>query len=153
VIDVLDREVECVLVPLRIAGELAAAIGQYAQQVDVVALKQWQNTVVEQIRRGDRCLAIIELGKGNLGLSVDERLLINPSTPFQIADIERVLGAAIARMLALEFAMRLLFSLGLFQRNHPGFGQDQALLPLLDPASARDSPCGTRTPDVRLSFS
>src|SRR6202011_3208553 len=48
--------------------------------------------------------------------------------PLQIADIERILGAAVARMLALEFAMGLLLSLGLFQRHELGLGQDQAFL-------------------------
>ena len=47
---------------------------------------------------------------------------------FQIADIERILGAAVARMLALKLAMRLLLSLGLFQRDELGLGQDQAFL-------------------------
>jgi hypothetical protein len=41
-------------------------------------------------------------------------LLVNPPDPFQVADIKRVLSAAIARMLALELAMRLLLGLCLW---------------------------------------
>ena len=48
--------------------------------------------------------------------------------PLQIANIERVLGAAVARRLALKFAMRLLLGLGLFQRDELGLGQSQAFL-------------------------
>jgi hypothetical protein len=38
VVDVFNREIEFVLVPLRIAAVLAAAVGQYAQQLDIVAI-------------------------------------------------------------------------------------------------------------------
>jgi hypothetical protein len=61
-------------------------------------------------------------------MGIDERLLVDPADALQIADIERILGAAIARMLALELAMRLLLGLGLFQRDDLRLGQHQAFL-------------------------
>ena len=67
VIDVLDREVELVFVPLRIAAVLAAAVGQHAQQLDVVLLEERDHAIVEQIGRRDRRLAIVELGASDLG--------------------------------------------------------------------------------------
>jgi hypothetical protein len=73
-----------------------------------VLLEERQRTVVEQIGRRDRRLAIVELGEGDLGVGVDEGLLINAPNALEIADIERVLGAAVPGMLALEFAVRLL---------------------------------------------
>ena len=76
-------------------------------------------------RRGE--VAIIELGASNLGVGVDKGLLVDTPDPLQIANIERVLGAAVARMLALKFAMGLLLGLGLFQRDELGLGQYQAL--------------------------
>ena len=48
--------------------------------------------------------------------------------PLQVADIEGVLGAAVAGMLALELAMGLLLGLGLLQRGELALGQDQAVL-------------------------
>ena len=105
VIDVLDRKIELIFMPLRVAAVLAAAIGQHADELYVMAFEHRDHTVVEQIRRRDRGLAIIELGTGHFGIGVDEGLLIDSSDAFQVADIERVLGAAIARMLALELAM------------------------------------------------
>ena len=51
-----------------------------------------------------------------------------PPDALQVADIEGVLRAAIARMLALELAMRLLLGLGLFQRDDLRLGQHQAVL-------------------------
>jgi hypothetical protein len=56
VVDVLDREIEFILVPLGIAAVLAATIGQHAQELDIVFFEERQHPVVEQIRRRDRCL-------------------------------------------------------------------------------------------------
>ena len=123
VIDVLDREVELILVPLRVAAVLAAAVGQRPQQLDLVAVKEGEHTIIEEIGGRDRRLAIVELGKGHLGIDVDEGLLVDASNPLQIADIERILSAAITRMLALELAMRLLLLLGFLQGGELGLGQ------------------------------
>ena len=49
-----------------------------------------------------------QLGKAYLGVGVDEGLLVDASNTLQVADIERILGAAVTRMLALELAVRLL---------------------------------------------
>ena len=84
--------------------------------------------IVEEIGGGDRRLAVIELGEGDLGVGVDEGLLVDAPDPLHVADVERVLGAAIARTFALELAMRLLFALGLLQRGELAFGQHQAFL-------------------------
>ena len=81
--------------------------GEYPQQVNLLLVMERYDAVVEQISRCERCLAIVELGKGDFGVCVDVSLLVNPPDAFQITDIERVLSAAIARMLALEFAKRM----------------------------------------------
>ena len=54
--------------------------------------KEWQHSVVEQICRRDRRLAIVELGASDLSIGIDERLLIDASNTLQIGDIERILG-------------------------------------------------------------
>ena len=92
-----------------------------------MAVEEGDYAVIQKIGCRDRRLAIIELGASNLGVGVDERLLVDAPDPLQVADIERILGAAVARMLALELAMGLLLRLGLFQRDELGLGQDQAL--------------------------
>ncbi len=92
-----------------------------------MTVEEGDHAVVQKIGRRDRRLAIIELGASNLGVGVDKGLLVDTPDPLQIANIERVLGAAVARMLALKFAMRLLLGLGLFQRDELGLGQSQAL--------------------------
>ena len=93
-------------------------------------------SVIEQIGGRDRCLAIVELGKGDLGVGVDEGLLINAPNSLEIANIERVLGAAVPGMLALELAMGLLFSLGFFQRH-------QSELPIAEVAARKCVPMFT----------
>src|SRR5262245_46325926 len=49
-------------------------------------------------------VAVVELGKAYLGIGVDEGLLVDASNTLQVADIERILGAAVTWMLALELA-------------------------------------------------
>jgi hypothetical protein len=68
VIDVLDCQIQLVLVPFGIAAELAAAVGQHAQELDIVLLEERQHTVIEQIGRRDGRLAVVELGKADLGV-------------------------------------------------------------------------------------
>ena len=96
-----------------------------------MTVEEGDHAVVQKIGRRDRRLAIIELGASNLGVGVDEGLLVDAPDPLQIANIERVLGAAVARMFALKFAMGLLLGLGLFQRDELGLGQYQTFLALL----------------------
>ena len=56
------------------ATELAAAVSQHAQELDIVLLEEWQHAVIEQIGRRDGHLAVVELGKAYLGIGVDEGL-------------------------------------------------------------------------------
>ena len=60
-----------------------------------MTVEEGDHAIVEEIGCRDRRLAIIELGASNLGVCVDERLLIDAPDPLQIADIERILGAAV----------------------------------------------------------
>ncbi len=92
-----------------------------------MTVEEGDRAIIQKIGRRDRCLAIIGLGASNFGVGGDERLLVDAPDPLQIADIERILGAAVARMLALKLAMGLFLRLGLFQRDELGLGQDQAL--------------------------
>ena len=112
-VDVLDRQIELVFVALGIAAILGAAVGQHPAEPDVVLVVERHHPVVEQVGRGDRGLAVIELGERHLGVGVDEGLLVDAPDPLHGADVEGVLRAAIAGALALELAMRLLVRLGL----------------------------------------
>src|ERR1700730_14736457 len=53
----------------------------------LVTVKEGDHAIVQKVGCRDRRLAIIELGASNLGVSVDERLLIAAPDPLQIADI------------------------------------------------------------------
>src|SRR6266700_3797902 len=122
-IDVLDREIELVLVPFGIAAELATAVGEHAQQLGIVLLEEWQYPVVQQVGRGDRRLAVIQLAESDLGIGVDEGLLVDPPDALEIADVERVLRATVAGMLALELTVGLLLDLRALQRHNLRLGE------------------------------
>jgi len=128
VVDVLDGEVERVLVPLWAAAKLGAAVGQYPLQLDLVLVVERHHAVVQQVGGGDRGLAVVELGKGHLGVGVDEGLLIDPPHPLHRADVEGVLRTAVAGTLALELAVRLVIGPGLLERSDLGFRQHQPVL-------------------------
>src|SRR6266480_3622799 len=130
-IDVLDREIELVLVPFGIAAELAAAVGEHAQQLGIVLLEEWQYPVVQQVGRGDRRLAVIQLAESDLGIGVDEGLLVDPPDALEIADVERVLRATVAGMLALELTVGLLLDLRALQRHNLRLGEHQPSWALL----------------------
>lgn len=49
-------------------------------------------------------------------------------TPLHVADVEHILGAAIAWTFALEVAMRFLFALDLLQRGQLALGEDETFL-------------------------
>jgi hypothetical protein len=141
VVDVFNRQIELILVPFRITAVLAAAVGQHPRERDIVLLVERQHLVIEQIGGGKRRLDVIELCKADLGVGVDEGLLVNAADPFERADIERVLGAAVAGTGALELAMRFLVGFGLLQRRKLALGQDQAVLkPPLPPGPSAVSP-------------
>src|SRR5215212_1137019 len=127
VVDVLDRQVELVFVAVA-AAELGAAVGQHARQPDAVLVIERHDPVIEDLGRGDRCLTVIQLGKGHLGVGVDDTLLVDPPDPLQRADREGVLRAAVAGAFAVELAVRLLVGLGLFQGGNLRFGQQDTLL-------------------------
>src|SRR5262249_21614467 len=100
VIDVLDRKVELVVVAFATAE--FATIGQHPRQRDAVLVIERHHPVVEDLGRGDRGLAVIEFGEGDLGIGINKGLLIDPPDALQGADVKRVLGAAIAGALAFR---------------------------------------------------
>jgi len=139
VIDVFDREIKFVFVPVMGTAELGAAVGQHPLQRHVVFLEERNDPVIEHVGGGDRGLAIVELGKGDLAVGVDERLLVDPADALQRADIECVLGAAIAGAFGVELAVGFLVGLGLLQRGELTFRQDQPFLAILASSALRRS--------------
>ena len=127
-INILHREIKLVFVMLGIAAIFRAAISQHTCELHLLSIEEWQDTVVQEIGCGNRRLAIIELGKDDLGIGVDEGLLVDAADALHVADVESVLRAAIARALALEFAVRLLLFFSFFQRYDLRLGQNQPLL-------------------------
>src|SRR5512132_1548558 len=128
VVDILDRQVELVLVPLGVAAVFAAAVGQHPAERDAVLLIERQHPVIEQIGGGDRGLDVVELGEADLGVGVDEGLLVDATHPLQRPDIEGVLGTAVTGTGAVELAMGFLVGLRLLQSGELALGQDQAIL-------------------------
>src|SRR5262249_51423528 len=86
-----------------------------------------RHPVIEDLGRGDRRFAIIELGEGDFG-GVDHGLLVDPAHTLQGPDVKGILSAAITRAFALELAVRFLVGLGLLESGDLGLGQQDAIL-------------------------
>ena len=61
-----------------------------------------QETVIEKVCGSYGDLNHLKLGKSHAGVGIEGRLLIDPTVAFQIADIIRILGDEIARMLCFD---------------------------------------------------
>ena len=91
---------------LGVSAIFRASVGQHAAQPDLVLIIEGHHTVVEEIGRGERGLAIVELSEGDLGIGVDEGLLVDAPDPLHGADIEGVLGAAVAGTVSISVCGR-----------------------------------------------
>lgn len=115
VVDVLDREIEFVFVSVVGSAIFGPPVGQHALEGNVVLLVERDHPVVEEVGGGQRRLSVVKLGEADLGVGVDEGLLVDASDAFQRADIEGVLGAAVTGAFGDEFAVGLLVGLGFFE--------------------------------------
>lgn len=115
VVDVFDREIEFVFVSVVGSAIFGPPVGQHALQGNVVLLVERDHPVVEEVGGGQRRLSVVKLGEADLGVGVDEGLLVDASDAFQRADIEGVLGAAVTGAFGDEFAVGLLVGLGFFE--------------------------------------
>ena len=128
VLDVLHGQVQLVLVVLPVPAVLRAPVCEDPQEPDAVLLEPGQDPVVEQVRGHQGVASVVELGVGDLGVGVQERLLVDASHALEGADVEGVLRAEIAWVFGLDLAVFLFLLLGLLQGDQLAFGEDPAVL-------------------------
>ena len=91
-------------------------------------LEEGQDPIVEQVGGDQGVLPVVESRRGDLGVGVDEGLLVDTSDAFEGADMEGILRAQVARMLGFDLPVGLFLVLGLLQGKDLPFGEDQAIL-------------------------
>jgi hypothetical protein len=79
VIDVLHREVQFILVAFGCPAVFRAAIREHSVQRNLVLLEERQHSVIQQLRGSQRRLPVIQLGKSDFAVGIDEGLLIDPA--------------------------------------------------------------------------
>ncbi len=65
-------------------------------------LEGWYDAVGEDFGRGDRSLAVVEFGEGDLGVGIDHRLLVDPPDALRLAPrhlVQRDLAALVVKLL------------------------------------------------------
>lgn len=80
-------------------------IGQRPQERNAEAVEAWNDALVGQPGRWQRCFAIVALGECRLRVGVDQALSIDASHALERADVERILRIALAERLGFERAM------------------------------------------------
>jgi hypothetical protein len=80
VVDVLYRQIQLVLVVLALSAVFRTAIGEHTQQRDLLFLEEGQHLVIEQIGRHQRILAVVEFGKGDFGVGIEEEAVTMPAS-------------------------------------------------------------------------
>jgi hypothetical protein len=66
---------------LSLTLELRPPISQYAEQRHLVFFEEWQNPVIENIRRCDSMLSLIEFGEGHSGIGIVTNLGLKSLKP------------------------------------------------------------------------
>jgi hypothetical protein len=110
------------------AAVLGPAVGQHSVQGNLMLLEEGQHPVIQEIGGRDWRLPVIQFREPDLAVGIDERLLIDAPDALERPHIEGILGAAVARTLALEFAVGFFVRLRLLQRYDLGLRQHQPLL-------------------------
>ena len=59
-------------------------VGQHPPQHDAMLIVEQDHSVGEQVGGGEWGLTVVELGEPDLGVGVDEGLLVDPATPFKV---------------------------------------------------------------------
>ena len=108
VVNVFHRQAQLILVVVWCPTVRCPSISQQPTEWNAVLLEEGNHPSIEQIRRRQRRLAIIEFGHAYLAVGVDEGLLIDPARAFERLHMEGILGVAVTRTLTLEFAMGFL---------------------------------------------
>jgi len=97
VINILHCKVKLVFMVFPCPTELRTSVGENTQQPDATFLKESYNPVVEQICGHQGVFAVVKLSLGNLGISINKSLLINPPYTFNGSNIIGVLCSWIFR--------------------------------------------------------
>lgn len=117
-INVLDREIQFILVSFGCPAVLRAAIREHSIQGDFVMLEERQHSVIQQLGGSQRRFPVIQLGKSDFAVGIDEGLLIDPPDALERSDVEGVLRTTISGAFTLKLAMRFFVGLRLLQGHH-----------------------------------
>jgi hypothetical protein len=96
VIDIFHREIKLVFVMLGICRTIPCRDRSEQLRASLFFVEEGHDSIIQEVGRGDRRLAIIVFGKRHFRIGVDDGLPIDTADPFHVADVERVLRAAIA---------------------------------------------------------
>ena len=115
VVDVLNGQIQFIFMCFPVATVFSSPVSEHPHEFQVMLLEEGYHTVIEHVRRHERILSVIQLGKTDFGIGVDYRLLVNVSYAFDIPYIIGVLRHKESGIICLYLPVRLFLRLGLFK--------------------------------------
>lgn len=81
VVDVLNGQIQFIFMCFPVATVFSSPVSEHPHEFQVMLLEEGYHTVIEHVRRHERILSVIQLGKTDFGIGVDYRLLVNVPSP------------------------------------------------------------------------
>ncbi len=125
---VLYSQIQLILMVFSVTTIFSSSIGKHTHQFQVMLLEKRHNSVIEHIGSDKRIFPVIQLGKSDFGVSINDSLLINMSDTFDVPHIISILGDKKTGIVGLYLTTSLLFFFGFLQCRHLVLVEDYTLL-------------------------
>lgn len=117
---------------------LGSSIRQDTEQSHILSIEKRKDGVVEEIGGSERVFIQIHLGKADIGMGIDCRLLVDFPNALDVSDVAGILTEKKTRMRRFDLAMSFLLLFSLLQCLYLRFGQDAFILTTSPVASTGD---------------
>src|SRR5688572_2406244 len=117
-INVFKLQIQLIFMILSPSIKLSSTIGEHPENWYFILIKEWNYSVIQDIRRSDGMLAGVQFCKGDTAVGINDGLLINTAYAFNCSDVIGVLGNQISRMFRFNFAVRFLLFLFTFKSDY-----------------------------------
>src|SRR5215208_1278228 len=92
VINIFKLQIKLIFMILSPAIKFSSTIGEHPENRYFMLLKEWNYSIIQNIRGCDSMLAGVEFCKGNTAVGINDRLLVNTAYAFDCSDVIGVLG-------------------------------------------------------------
>lgn len=77
VVYVFNGQIQFILMRFPVSIIFGSSVGEHPHQLQVMLFKEWNNPVIEHVRRNKSVLPVVELGEADFGIGVDDCLQVD----------------------------------------------------------------------------